>query len=205
MASKQVLSPQDHVHLPRIIKLQVGLAFVATAVTVALALYIPQLVKARNDLQSQITSLRTTYDDVKGKIAIAEQELQKIRTQLTETQTALADQDSRLGHSAVDTPAAGARIFEHIGSKDQRPHAKQVAEGLQRQGFAVPGVQILVDYKNPETQVRYFHPEDQAEANRIVAGLAAQGVKDVIARPISGYENTVHPRQFEIWFGSKAW
>ena len=201
MASKQVLSPQGHASLPRIIKLQVGLAVVATAVTVALALYIPQLVKARNDLKSQIEGLTKTYKELQDRVTAAQK-------QLADTQNALADQDSRVGHTAqtsAQTSAAGARIFEHIGSQDQRPHAKQVAEGLQRQGFAVPGVQILVDYKNPETQVRYVHPQDETEARRIAEALAGQGVKQVTIALISGYENTVHLRQFEIWFGTKAW
>ena len=205
MASKQVLSPQGHASLPRIIKLQVGLAFVATAVTVALALYIPQLVKARNDLKGQIDTLTSTRNSLQQQIDDAKAKLDEAKKQLAATLDAVADQDSRAGHSTLDTSAAGARIFEHISNKDQRPHAKQVAEGLQRQGFAVPGVQILVDYKNPETQVRYFHPQDEAEARRIAEALAGQGVKDVTITLIAGYENTVQPRQFEVWFGSRAW
>jgi hypothetical protein len=198
MATKPGMSPQQHAPLPRFIKVQVFLALAATAITVGLTLYIPHI-------KGQIDTLTATRSNLQQQITDATNQLKDAKRQLTATQDAIADQDSRQGHGVGETSATAGRIFVHIGNKAQRAQARQVAQALQKRGYAVPGLEILVDYSNPETQVRYFHPDDQAVANNIAAALAAQGVKNITTKHISGYENTVHLKQFEIWFGSNAW
>ncbi len=65
----------------------------------------------------------------------------------------------------------------------------------------MPGIQILVESGPDETQVRYFHAADEAEAQKILEQLTASGVKNVAAKPnfIAGHDE-IRQRQYEIWF-----
>ncbi len=52
-----------------------------------------------------------------------------------------------------------------------------MADAFRQSGYVVPGIQILVESGPGETQVRYFHPADEAEAQKILDQLIASGVK----------------------------
>jgi hypothetical protein len=99
-----------------------------------------------------------------------------------------------------------ARVFIHIRDKSQHASARRIATLLQKQGFIVPGVEILVDRGPTTTQVRYFRRDEADEARRIVKILLEAGVRDASESLVAGYENStgVKPRQYEIWFAARS-
>jgi hypothetical protein len=198
--------------LPRVVKFQVLLAILATAITVALAAYMPALISRRSQLESDIQNLQQQ----KTSLLQQTQSLQAQRDATTSAYHALANNTAAsltpekaqqaIEESLSNNPEAAKilpRVFIHIRSASQRAKAAEIATTLRSQGYIVPGVQILVDQGPTETQVRYFHDADKDEAAKIAATLTASGVADPQTEYVSHYPN-VRSRQYEIWFSPAA-
>ncbi len=198
--------------LPPIVKIQVLLAVLATLVTIALASYIPTLVQRKSQLDSEIAQLKTQKKQLEEQTTVLEKqkaEAEKLGSEVASAYYASNPKQAQktLEASLNSVPDAGVhpRIFLHIRSAAQRPAARQVADTLRQQGYLVPGIQILVESGPDETQVRYFHPTDQAEAQKILDQLTASGVKNVASKPnlILG-QVEIRQRQYEIWFAPNS-
>ena len=70
-------------------------------------------------------------------------------------------------------------------------------------GYLVPGME-RVDQVPNEPEVRYFHPEQASEAERIVETLSKAGVKGAKAKLVKGFETKVNARQYEVWLPQSA-
>lgn len=202
------MNSSEKTSLPFLVKLQVVLAVVATVVTIALAAYIPTLVQKKSQLDSELDQLRTQKTQLQNQIA----DLEKQKADAEKLGSAVASAffaanpkqaQKTIDDSVSSNPEAGVhpRIFIHIRDNSQRPAVRPVAEALRQQGFVVPGIQILVDSGPNQTQVRYFHPTGEAEAQKILDQLTASGVKNVAPKPnlIPG-QLEIRQRQYEIWF-----
>lgn len=196
--------------LPRVIKIQVALAVLATVVTIALAAYIPKLMERRQSLESDIAKLKQERSDLQQHTTDLTSQRDAARSAYNSLANATSESmppeqaQSAIERSLSSAPEAAKilpRIYIHIRSASQRARAKGIAEALRQQGFIVPGAQILVNEGPDETQVRYFHAEDQEEkeAAKIVQTLAGAGVPKAEVKLVSGYPN-IRPRQYEIWF-----
>jgi len=206
------MNPPEKTSLPFLVKFQVVLAVLALLVTIALASYIPTLVKKKSDLDSELAQLNAQKSQLQNQIA----DLEKQKADAEKLGSAVASAfyaanpkqaQKTLEDSLNSSPDGGIRprIFIHIRSASQRAAAKPVADTFRQNGYVVPGIQILVADGPDETQVRYFHAPDEAEAQKILDQLTAAGVKKVAAKPnlISGHED-IRKRQYEIWFAPNA-
>ena len=202
------MNSSEKVSLPLVVKIQVVLAVVATAVTIALAAYIPTLVQRKSQLDNQIEQSKTQKKQLEDQIASIEKQKAESERLANAVSSALYAANPKQAQKTIDeslnsTPEATVhpRIFVHIRSASQRPAARLVADDFRQKGFFVPGIQILVESGPDETQVRYFHAADEAEAQKILDQLTASGVKNVAAKPnfIAGHDE-IRLRQYEIWF-----
>ncbi len=198
--------------LPFIVKVQVALAVLATLVTIGLVLYIPSLVQKKAQLDTEIQQL--TAQKIQLQNQTAELEKQKAEAEKLGSAVASAFYASNpkqaqktLEESLNSNPEAVVRprIFIHIRSASQRAAARPVANTFRQNGYIVPGIQILVETGPDETQVRYFHPADESEAQKVLDQLAASGVKNMAPKPnlIPGH-NDLRQRQYEIWFAPNS-
>jgi hypothetical protein len=81
--------------------------------------------------------------------------------------------------------------------------AKTVEGLLQKRGYSVPGIEQVAPDRSPsQTQVRYFHPEDQAGADKI-ASLLKPLVQGSVTTQANANPNGVVPTgQFEVWLAA---
>ncbi len=202
------MNSSEKVSLPPIIKFQVVLAVIATVVTIALAAYLPTLVQRKSQLDIEIEQSKTQKKQLEDQIANLEKQKAESERLANAVSSALYAANPKQAQKTIDeslnsTPEASVhpRIFIHIRAAAQRSAARMVADDFRQKGFFVPGIQILVESGPDETQVRYFHTADEAEAQKILDQLSASGVKNVAAKPnfIAGHED-IRLRQFEIWF-----
>jgi len=99
------------------------------------------------------------------------------------------------------------RIILHIRSESQQDAAKRIAEILQNKGYIVVPDFEKVNVGPSKTQVRFFrinNQEEKSEASEIAQVLEGFGIKNVESAPIGGYETSVPPKQYEIWFSPDA-
>ncbi len=206
------MNSSEKVSLPLIVKIQVVLAVVATVVTIALAAYIPTLVRRKSQLDTEIEQSKAQKKQLEVQIASLEKQKAESEKLANAVSSALYAANPKQLQKTIDdslnsNPEAGVhpRIFIHIRSAAQRPAVRQVADTLRQQGYIVPGIQILVETGPDETQVRYFHAADESDAQMILGQLAAAGVKNVAAKPnfIAGHDD-IRQRQYEIWFAPNS-
>ena len=78
--------------------------------------------------------------------------------------------------------------------------AKATQAQLQRQGYAVPGIEAVDARKAPsQTQVRFFHPEDRADAVKVAGALRGVAAGNVQIQAIQDSRGLVPIGQFEVW------
>jgi len=202
------MNSPEKTSLPLLIKIQVFLAVVATVVTIVLAAYIPTLVQKKSQLDAEIEQLKTQKKQLEAQTTELEKQkadLEKLGSAVTSAFYASNPKQAQktLEESLNSAQDAGVRprIFIHIRSNSQRAAAKLVADDFRQSGYVVAGIQILVDLGPDETQVRFFHAADEAEAQKILEQLIASGLKNVAPKPnlIPGHDE-IRKRQYEIWF-----
>jgi hypothetical protein len=93
------------------------------------------------------------------------------------------------------------RIYLLAGTKTKESLFASYKEQLEAAGFQVLGAKAIADEGRPASEeVRFFHPEDQAQAEKI-----AEVVKfklSIPQLPTKLYaEKTAKPGYIEIWFG----
>jgi septal ring factor EnvC (AmiA/AmiB activator) len=210
---RENMNSAEKTHLPFMVKVQVFLAVLATVVTIALASYIPTLVRRKSTLDSEIEQSKTQKRQLEDQIADLEKQKADAEKLGSAVASALYASNPKQAQKTIEdslnsNPEANVvhpRIFVHIRSAAQRPAARPVADTLRQQGYTVPGIQILVDSGPDETQVRYFHAADEVEAQKILGQLSAAGVKNVAAKPnfIAGHDD-IRQHQYEIWFAPNS-
>ena len=159
-------------------------------------------------MDNQIEQSRTQKKQLEDQIASLEKQKAESERLANAVSSALYAANPKQAQKTIDdslnsVPEASGhpRIFVHIRAASQRPAARLVADDFGQKGFVVPGIQILVESGPDETQVRYFHAGDEAEAQKILEQLTASGVKNVASKPnfIAGHDE-IRQRQYEIWF-----
>jgi energy-coupling factor transporter ATP-binding protein EcfA2 len=83
--------------------------------------------------------------------------------------------------------------------------ARTVQGVLQKRGYVVPGIeQVAPDRFPSQTQVRYFHPEDQAGADKIASLLKPVVQGSVTTQATANSNNVVPTGQFEVWLTTSS-
>jgi hypothetical protein len=171
----------------------------------------PTLIQKKAILDAEIRNLTVQKDALEKQTAelTAQQEALKSvygKTVAGYAQVNPAQAQADVNKAVNANPTVAAilpRIFLHVRETSQREDASRIAAKLQAAGFVVPGIQILVQEGPKDTQVRYFHDSDKAEAQKIADDLVASGVKDAKSVETGGYPS-IRPRQYEIWFAPNA-
>ncbi len=99
------------------------------------------------------------------------------------------------------TPAAenssGPMVYIHVRDYTQRARAERMIRPLAEQGIKVTGIKVVK--RGPGVlDLRYFHREEQEEAEQVARNLRAIGIRPQLKR-IAGYETRAPRRQYELW------
>lgn len=98
----------------------------------------------------------------------------------------------------------GRRLYLHIVQEADRGAARALVPVLEKQGFIVPGIE-LVRVGPRVSVVRYFRADEQPAANEAALLLQKLGVRDVQVRFIANADNTsMRPCHYEAWFSGEA-
>ena len=96
------------------------------------------------------------------------------------------------------------RVYIQIVREDQRRRASEVAAKLRAAGYIVPGIENVerkVRRPQASTLLKYFHDDDVARADVADLGQLLGGF-GVRAAATPAVDDTVRPRQYEVWFGA---
>jgi len=124
-----------------------------------------------------------------------------------------ADLTARSAQTTLATPNAPPEnswdrphIYLHISDESQRNLAMKLREGLLKSGYTVMGIQNASGNEGIPTQsseLRFFTPNDSAEAQRIAKEVAPFfGNNGIFADLPEAMPHVSHARQYEIWFSS---
>ena len=174
-----------------------------------------KLQKTNKDLQTSNAELKQEKADVDAVAATLTEKietLEKEKATLQETLDWVQKQNTRphiqarITKTIESTDSANApKIDLHIAAEDQREGVRDLRTDYIKDGYVAPGIENVAKLGATipkETEVRYFREEDKAEAAKIAAQLAKDGV---VAKPVEVKQNgNEKPRQFEVWFSRNA-
>ena len=162
------------------------------------------------ELEAQGSRALEKVDEATKQVAALEVRLSELRQREQALNSALSQLPRAQLEMAVGnaweskTPPAlwVPRAYLHIVDAEDRAWANEISRRLREQGVIVPGIEYVATARNlRRTDVRYYRKADRDAAQAIVAQLDAMGIPAVL-NYLSQYENndTVRPRNFEIWF-----
>ncbi len=146
-------------------------------------------------LKKEQVRLRTEKRDLAADLARVRRERDDLFAK--GVQQTVASEDLRTSSQSVT-------IYLHISKEEQRQRAREIERLLEKNGVQVPGIQKVSSVSRSD--VRYFRPEDEAEAREIAKLLIeylAPGAT-LQTKLIKGFENQVPGQQYEIWFAPDA-
>ena len=181
-------------------------AAVVLAILIGFATYqLADVQKKIHNLNSDLKKKKRTLADVNAELTQKQDLLASISHKLGTGQVPAAREELQKAESGLSKIIP--RVFIHIRSKEQLDISKKITEMLRTKGYNVPRADILVDQGPGQTEVRYFHSDEDKEAADIALGLSKElNLTDAKSKPIRGFETSplVKPRQFEIWLGPGA-
>ena len=96
-----------------------------------------------------------------------------------------------------------ARVFIHASTDVQAKLSEEIAAYLGKNGFTISEIQRVEASASPDTtQIRYFRQNEKNEVDKIIKQLLDFGLKKVEDHFLEGYESSVRPKTYELWFGS---
>ncbi len=164
---------------------------------------------------------REIYDNAvrqKEQLALADQQkaLAQQQAQLASDQAQKAQQfqqnlvqqinaakGSATALAAIAQNIQAQRVYLQYVRGEPVQQAKTVEGLLQKRGYSVPGIEQVAPDRSPsQTQVRFFHPEDEAAANKIASLLKPLVQGGVTAQANANPNNVVPTGQFEVWLAA---
>jgi hypothetical protein len=94
------------------------------------------------------------------------------------------------------------RVYIHFTVEEQKERAESFRNLLKQKDFNAPKIEFVGNVKIINTQIRYFRQEDVNLANEVANILQNEGIENVRAQYIGGYEKRA--KHLEIWFASDA-
>lgn len=138
------------------------------------------------------------------QVAVAQRQRAEEAEAIAKERSARAETELGVVERGAEEPYTGAgarmpRVYFHIRNEQQRAAAQRLADQLKQEDMRVPGIQLL--RVGPTTsELRYFRPREEQEAQRIAAAISAHGV-NVSLKQIPGYDAStrIPPGHFELW------
>ena len=154
-------------------------------------------------IKVQVERGKFSEDLVPVVTAISQGRPSDASTQAAQDILATAAKDPAIGKqvapTAVDqTPS----VYLQIARDEQRADAGDLRTNLQAAGFAVPGTE-LVGNGTVNTYVRYFSPNDEAQANKVVALMKNMGFEAATQDFTALNRGKIPSGQMEVWIGEK--
>lgn len=98
-------------------------------------------------------------------------------------------------------PANGPRIYVHLASDEQIEPIEPVTKALIEAGYVVPKPQVMVRAGPPNTQVRFFHPDDAEIAKALAESLRSAYRIRVEVKGFPELAERIGKGQLELWLG----
>jgi hypothetical protein len=157
-----------------------------------------------SDENQRILALRmlnAVEPELAAKLALAVSQAEDPRSAVKRVAQQVATESKARAANEPPPP----RVYVHIREEEDRSFARSLEEGLEANGFIVPGIE-RVGRRAPNTsQLRYFRKFEEPEANEIVEVLRALGV-EVKSEYIGGHERStaIRPRHYELWLAPRS-
>lgn len=154
-----------------------------------------QALKLSADAQKEAALAQAQITTQQAKLA-----QQQLANVVTEIKNAKGSQKAL---DAIAQSIAAPRIYVQSVRGQNEDLAKVAQTLLQKNGYTVPGIELVgADNAPSHSQVRFFHNEDATEASRI-AGLLKPIMPDSVYATATANPNGVVPSgQFEVWLAS---
>lgn len=125
-------------------------------------------------------------------------------TQIAQTILASATtQDAELRTHIQPTPENHAgTVYLQIARDDQRGQAGSLRERLLKQGFTVPGIELVAGGTS-NTYIRYFSTDDKQLADKILELMKSMGFNVTTQDFTASNQGKIPAGQIEIWIGEK--
>ncbi|MEO5880789.1 MAG: TIR domain-containing protein [Caldimonas sp.] len=181
-----------------------------------------EALKANAEAESKDAAAKRASDALKGTQAaldITEQARRAVEASLAarndqerrQANEQLRSVDSKLvvaqaGIAKVqESCPVGRRLYLHIAQESDRAAARATVPVLQKQGFIVPGIELVKEAPRI-SDVRYFRREDEAAAGIAARALQNVGLRTIQPKFIGGYETSaeLRPCHYEAWFSADA-
>jgi WD40 repeat protein len=118
-------------------------------------------------------------------------------------EAAKGSKDASQALARIAQTASAKQIYLQYVEVEQVPVAKLVQNNLTSAGYFVPGYEkVAPNFSPAKNQVRYFHTEDQADAEKIAALLRLLITGDVGTQLTFNPKNVVPQGQFEFWLAT---
>jgi len=160
-------------------------------------------------LLTSLAVLAFFYLDSRSRLA-AKEEADLARYQQQRSELKRVAQDSQNWQQTLATslrPSSGAQtklIYLQYPGQQQLDLAKTVKGYLNGQGYSVSDLEAVGAFAPHETQVRYFSPRDQADAEKLANVLKSSVVGNVQTQ-LTAYDSTTNaPDQLEVWLSPGA-
>jgi hypothetical protein len=82
----------------------------------------------------------------------------------------------------------------------QRAQARRLQDTLTDLGYTVPPLEIVGQKSPAQNEVRFVHPEDQAQAEKLAADLQKANFIAAVRQITAAKTADTRPRHFELWF-----
>ena len=105
-------------------------------------------------------------------------------------------------NSALMRTIQAKRVYLQYAGDQQAELVKTLEADLRKHEYVVPGDEKMGDKAPPQTQVRYFHREEKAEADKIAEFVQPFITDNVSSALIANPNNVVPAGQFELWLGA---
>jgi len=92
-------------------------------------------------------------------------------------------------------------VYIQFATEAQRSAATTLQSDLQAARLNAPGIELTPKYTRPETQLRFFHSEEKADAAQLLSLVQA-----VVGGTVTLRQVTMDARkcQFEVWMGAAS-
>ena len=157
-----------------------------------------------NDLHVEEKAATARIQNLRGGVQAEEDKRELAFAQLLQDNTAAAEQI--LGSPVIPIAVAAApdsartdtpRVYFQIYSRDQSGLYQRCAGALRDMGYRVPHYE-LVSRGPVQTQVRYFHAGEKAQAEAL-AGATQKCLGGAVTVVFLGRYKGLNPKHFEVW------
>jgi hypothetical protein len=156
------------------------------------------------ELSSALVEIALTDDDISAKnAAFGAYDAQAVKPAPIDSSPTDSQPAPPPPPAVVRGAQLPARLYLNIVEENQREGAKALSARVARDDLVVPGIERVAKARLQRNELRYFWPDDEAEAERIAATLRQLEVPVSVVFP-ERFAKSGRPRHFELWLKPKS-